>query len=88
MQDKKGKLLTHHSRDIRRDTIGGMGQPEASPMGRWMAKKNKEKASAGQKVAVKLARLSPKTLITMFKKNASLQQSLPVSTGSMVMASE
>ena len=53
-------------------------------MGRWMAKKNKEKASASQKVAVKLARLSPKSLITMFKKNASLQQSLPVSTGSMV----
>ena len=82
MQDKKGKLLKNHSRDIRRDTMGGGGQAEAGLVGRWMAKKSKQNASAGQKVADKLARLSPKSLLTMFKKT-SLQPA-PLSTGGLV----
>jgi len=83
LQDKKGKLLKNHSRDIRRDTMGGGGQAEAGLVGRWMAKKSKQNTSASQKMADKLARLSPKSLLTMFKKNAGLQP-LPVNSGSVV----
>lgn len=82
-QDKKGKLLKNHSRDIRRDTMGGGGQAEAGLVGRWMAKKSKQNASTSQKVAVQLARLSPKSLLTIFKKNAGMQP-LPVGNGSVV----
>ena len=63
--------------------MGGGGQAEAGLVGRWMAKKSKQNASAGQKVADKLARLSPKSLLTMFKKNAGLNP-LPVGDGSLV----
>ena len=51
-----------------------------------MAKKSKQNATTGQKVADRLARLSPKSLLTMFKKNAGLQL-LPVGNGSTVSAS-
>lgn len=51
-----------------------------------MAKKSKQNATTGQKVADRLARLSPKSLLTMFKKNAGLQP-LPVGNGSTVSAS-
>ena len=83
LQDKRGKLLKNHSRDIRRDTIGGGGQVEAGLMGRWMTKTSKQNATAGQKVADKLARLSPKSLLTMLKKNAGLQP-LPMAAGGEV----
>lgn len=63
--------------------MGGGGQAEAGLVGRWMAKKSKKNASTGQKVADRLARLSPKSLLTMFKKNAGLQP-LPVGNGSTV----
>ena len=59
--------------------MGGGGQAEAGLVGRWMAKKSKQNASASRQMADKLARLSPKSLLTMFKKNASLQQ-LPVNS--------
>lgn len=85
-KDNKGKLL-RNSRDIRRDTLGGGGQAEAGFIGRWMAKKSKQKVSTGQKVASKLAHISPKSLLTMFTKSASLQP-LPIGTGSMAGPTE
>lgn len=65
--------------------MGGGGQAEAGLLGRWLAKKSKQNATTSQKVADKLARLSPKSLLTVFKKNAGLQP-LPVGNGSMVSA--
>ena len=66
--------------------MGGGGQAEAGLLGRWLAKKSKQNATTSQKVADKLARLSPKSLLTVFKKNAGLQP-LPVGNGSTVSAS-
>ena len=66
--------------------MGGGGQAEAGLVGRWMAKKSNQNATTSQKVADGLARLSPKSLLTMFKKNAGLQP-LPVGNGSTVSAS-
>ena len=86
MQDKRGKLLKNHTRDIRRDTIGGGGQMEAGLLGRWMTKTSKQNATAGQKVAKNLARLSLKSLLTMLKKNAGLQP-LPIAAGGEVALS-
>ncbi len=84
MQDnKKGKLLKNHTRDIRRDTMGGAGQAEAGLVGRWLAKKSKQNASASRQMADKLVRLSPKSLLTMFKKT-SLQ---PLPLNSAVLTS-
>jgi len=84
LQDnKKGKLLKNHTRDIRRDTMGGAGQAEAGLVGRWLAKKSKQNASASRQMADKLVRLSPKSLLTMFKKT-SLQ---PLPLNSAVLTS-
>ena len=79
LQDnKKGKLLKNHTRDIRRDTMGGAGQAEAGLVGRWLAKKSKQNASASRQMADKLVRLSPKSLLTMFKKTSL--QPLPLNS--------
>lgn len=83
LQDKRGKLLKNHTRDIRRDIVGGGGQPEAGLIGRWMSKNSKQNATAGEKVAAKLARLSPKSLLTMLKKNAGLKP-LPIAAAGEV----
>ena len=83
LQDKKGKLLKNHTRDIRHDTMGGAGQAEAGLVGRWLAKKSKQNASARRQMADKLVRLSPKSLLTMFKKT-SLQ---PLPLNSAVLTS-
>ncbi|DBA94203.1 hypothetical protein WJX77_011360 [Trebouxia sp. C0004] len=79
-KDKKGKLLKNHTRDIRRDTMGGAGQAEAGLVGRWMAKKSKQNVSASRQMADKLVRLSPKSLLTMFKKTSL--QPLPMNSAS------
>lgn len=82
-KDKKGKLLKNHTRDIRRDTMGGAGQAEAGLMGRWLAKKSKQNASASRQMADKLVRLSPKSLLTMFKKTSLQPLQLNSASGPM-----
>lgn len=56
---------------------------EAGLMGRWNARTSKQNVTASQKITDKLARLSPKSLLTMLKKNAGLQP-LPVASGGEV----